>query len=119
MTDVTLPTIAMWSQNDLHYGVWPHKRPERNAARSLWILLSQSYLRLIVNTTKGSEDCHKSMIPSIKPSLVWNVLVYVEWKVYCLFDRIKTLVMFDEENKTKTCKKVKSHKKSNFGHFIK
>ena len=27
--------------------------------------------------------------------------------------------MFDEENKTKTSKKVKSHKKSNFGHFIK
>ena len=27
--------------------------------------------------------------------------------------------MFDEENKTKSCKKVKSHKKNHFGHFTK
>lgn len=25
--------------------------------------------------------------------------------------------MFDEENKTESCKKVKSHKKSHFGHL--
>ena len=55
-------------------------------------------------------------ITQFESSILW---FYVKWKVYCLFDRIKTLVMFDEENKTKTCKKVKSHKKSNFGHFIK
>ena len=47
-------------------------------------------------------------ITQFESSILW---FYVKWKVYCLFDRIKTLVMFDEENKTKTYKKVKSHKK--------
>ena len=38
-------------------------------------------------------------ITQFESSILW---FYVKWKVYCLFDRIKTLVMFDEENKNKT-----------------
>ena len=46
-----------------------------------------------------------------------NFYFRVKWKVYCLFDKIKSLVMFDEENKTETSKKLKTHKKSSLGTF--
>ena len=55
----------------------------------MWKISLISYRESFYNSPNVATQ-----ITQFESSIPW---FYVKWKVYCLFDRIKTLVMFDEE----------------------